>query len=507
MYRILISLIFIIIANGLDCQTTFAKIIDFNATPQYADQIVAYKGHYYMAYTQICINEEGNLLESCGGVIKLDDHANMLDSNLIRKFSDNYECIAIDTTTDKIYLTGEEFYEENYAYRFMVNKFDIMDFKNIKHDFYTFADVDQINYFQKSTLLWKDRLILVGSSRSISDEDIKSLIFSVKDMKIDTSCLIDFGIGTLTWSSFLDLNNNLVLCVGNSPTADSGNKTVIVKLDTNFQEVWRWESPNNVEQLPFGCGLIDGRIVIAMDTPGFSNIASVWCVNPDKSLSWKMEFPEKNSQIFRKIFRLKQLKDGSIMGAGEYGNLTLNKEVKIFKVPFIFKISKDGKFLWEKAFYNTPPIADYAFGYFTDILEAANGDLIAVGRLDNYLEYDPIAKTERPDPDIIIVRTDANGCIDDDCATVTKIEKIVKTDEESTQIESELLFPNPAYDKLELLNPGIVVSIVLYDMNGRKCLEIDHPHKTLDTGRLSGLYIAKIKLISGRTISQKIVIL
>ena len=44
-------------------------------------------------------------------------------------------------------------------------------------------------------------------------------------------------------------------------------------------------------------------------------------------------------------------------------------------------------------------------------LKMENGDLMAVGRIDDYLEYDPIAMTERADPDILIVRTDANGCI------------------------------------------------------------------------------------------------
>lgn len=212
-----------------------------------------------------------------------------------------------------------------------------------------------------------------------------------------------------------------------------------------------------------------------MHTPNFSNIGSVWSINEDKSVSWKMEFPEKTGKILRRISRLKQLEDGNIIGSGTYCNLTLSKEIRILEVPFIFKITKDGQFLWEKAFYNTRPVLDFANGYFSDVVEMENGDLMAVGRIDDFLEYDPIAMTERADSDILVVRTDANGCMDDVCATVTKIEKTVSTVEPNTSsnFPSAFLFPNPSHGEIELMYQFEVSKLTLFNTEGIKVKEIE----------------------------------
>jgi hypothetical protein len=490
-------------------QSRYAKIIDFEGTPQYADQIVEYRGNYCMAYTQVCIDEDGELFESCGGVIKLDDEANMLDSNLIRRFSDNNECIVVDSMQKKIYLTGEEYFKQDYAQRFTVNEFPFDDFKNIKQSYYKYPSSDQINYFQfgGATILNK-KLTFLGSTRSIAFNDIKCLIFALKNALLDTTFLLDFGLGTFPNSTYLDTGGFLSIHIYNQ-IINSNENSIILKLDTNYQEVWRWESPKLGQQLPFGCGLKDGRSIVAMHTLGFSNIGSIWCINEDKSVSWKMEFPEKSGKIKRNINRLKQLKDGSIVGCGVYGNLSLDKEIRILEVPFIFKITKDGQFLWEKAFYNIRPILDFANGYFSDVIEVSNGDLIAVGRIDDYLEFDPIAMTDRPDPDILIVRTDANGCIDDECATVTKINKIVNTQESppTNNLPSAYLFPNPSMGEIELMNHFEVLKLTLYNAEGALVKEVEMPQNKISiSGLPSGMYFVKIYLKAGKIINQKIII-
>ena len=47
-----------------------------------------------MAYTQIGIDEDGELFESQEGTQAMR-YANMLDSNLIRRFSDNNSCLVM----------------------------------------------------------------------------------------------------------------------------------------------------------------------------------------------------------------------------------------------------------------------------------------------------------------------------------------------------------------------------------------------------------------------------
>jgi hypothetical protein len=505
--QILISLI-LIFNQTIDGQTKFAKIIDFGGTPQYADQLVEYKGNYYMAYTQIGVDSDGELLESQGGIIKLDDQANMLDSNLIRSFSDNNNCLVIDSINEKIYFTGEEYFKTDYAHRFMVNEFNIDDFKSVTQSFYKYPNDDQINYFQLGTLLTENKLILIGSSRNVVDTDIKSILFAIDNLSIDTTFTIDFGLSTLPLSLYLDLNNNLVFHFLNQNQNPLNDKTIVLKLDTNFQEVWRWESEKIGLQLPYGCQLSDGRMLVAMHTPGFHNIGSIWCIKEDKSIAWKMEFPEKSGKILRRISRLKQLKDGNIIGCGTYGNLTLSKEIRIVKVPFIFKITKEGQFLWEKAFYNERPILDFVNGYLSDVVEMENGDLMAVGRIDNYLEYDPVVFQGRPDPDILIIRMDANGCIDPKCETITKIESTVSTTQHhETTAYTAFLFPNPSDGSMELMNHTVVASVSVFDLNGSLLFRQADPGRSLDlTGLPTGLYIAHLTLKDNKVIKQKMVV-
>ncbi len=509
MKKKIIFLILLIYSLDLWNQSTYAKIIDYNGTPQYADQLVNYKGHYYMAYTQIGIDEDGELFESQGGVLKLDEYANMLDSNLIRRFSDNNNCLVIDSISEKIFLTGEEYFKTDYAHRFMMNEFKINDFKSITKSFYKYPDEDQINYYQKGSLFQDGNLLLIGSSKNQKEKDIRTLLFSIKDNIIDTSMLIDLGFNTLSWSSYIDKDKLLTLHIYNTDSLIGLNdKSIILKLDTNFQEVWRWESPKLGQQLPHGCQLSDGRSIVAMHTPGYSNIGSVWCINEDKSIAWKMEFPDKNGGQQRRILRLKQIKNGDIVGVGYYGD-TRNDNPDYIQIPFIFRLSKDGTLKWLKAFYRDVklPNDNLVYGYFSDVVEMENGDLMAVGRIDDYLEYDPIAMTERADPDILIVRTDANGCIDAECATVTKIEKTVSTIELSIQenLPYTYLFPNPGSNQLELLNHELVERLQIYSITGELVQSINEPSKTIDLARFKGTYIVNFTLKNGTTFKQKII--
>jgi len=506
--RYLLGIILIYCFYNVSSQTTFAKIMDFNNTPQYADQLVEYKGDYYMAYTQVCIDEDGDLFESCGGVIKLDNHANVLDSNLIRRYSDNNECIVIDSIQNKMYLTGEEYFKRDYAHRFMVNEFALDSFKNIKQSFYKYPSNDQINYFQKSSVQWNNNLILAGSSRDIVDDDIKTLVFGIKKFEPDRIFTFDFGLSTLVWSVDVDINNNLVFYFSNQIRFEN-DRSIILKLDTSFQEVWRWESPKLGEQLPYGCQLSDGRLIVAMHTPGLSNIGSVWCINDDKSIAWKMEFPEINGGQQRRILGLKQLKNGDIVGVGYYGD-TRNDNPDYIQIPFIFRLTNSGQLKWLKAFYRdiTLPNGNIVYGYFSDVVEMENGDLMAVGRIDNFLEYDPIAMTERADPDILVVRTDANGCIDDQCATVTKIEHTVGTTAPapSVDVAYTYLFPNPGTSSLELLNNDLVERLEIFSITGEVVKSIQQPSKTIDVDELKGMYVATFLLKNGSTYRQKLII-
>lgn len=498
-------LLFLFNTGLLVCQTRYVRIIDFDNTPQTVEQIVEYGGYYYLSYTQSCQDAVGNWTDICGGVLKIDEYGHIIDSNRIKSFSDNQNSIVINSKEKKIYLAGEP-YTADYVHKFQVNEFPINNLTSVAKTFYKFPSEDQINYFQKGSILNNDNLIIVGSSRSIENNDIRTILFDIKEGIPDTSFILDLGLGTLTWELYADKDGLITLHVVIMNTGQS-DRSAIIKYDKSYKVKWQWtaENPNGL-QLPYGCELKDGRIIMAMHTPGYSNTGSVWCINPDSTISWKFEFPEKSGMISRKFFRLKQLKNGDIVGVGHYGNRKLNLEKEISRVPFIFRISKEGQFLWEKAFYNVPPVIDYSIGVFLDVEEIENGDLLCVGSIRNYLVNDPVTNGERVDDDILIIRTDADGCVDDRCDTVTRIDTLASTAYSPPGTQDVLLYPNPSDGTMYLGGDEPVASMEVYDLQGKRIVSLTDPGSKVDLTFLRGLYVARLYLKNGRVSHRKIVI-
>ena len=105
-----------------NCQTRYAKIIDFENRPQGAEEILKYNDHFFIHQTGICINEDGDLLEVCSGVILIDEEATILDSLLVRRFSTGKKSLIIDSVHNQIYYVGEEDVKDDYPNAFRVNQ-------------------------------------------------------------------------------------------------------------------------------------------------------------------------------------------------------------------------------------------------------------------------------------------------------------------------------------------------------------------------------------------------
>ena len=491
------------------CQSRYAKIIDFENRPQGAVEIINYKNNFFIHHDGICINEDGNLLEGCCGVILMDDKANILDSVLIRRFSSGKKSLVIDSANNQLYFVGEEDLKDDYPNAFMVNQINIDDlsFKNS----YSLHDgrIEKRKYFQLVSALFNQRLITGGSTNELNDQSTEVLIFMVEQNKIDTFWSINFALGNAVWSSFVDINNRLTLSVLARESA-LNEKAHIPKYDQNLNLVWHWISePTSSTQSTQMCELDNGNIVIALADKTFNNAVKLQCVRPDKSIAWEFKFWDHNTTTARNVYSLKKLKNGDFIGTGTYGNTNINVSSRILRVPYIFRLTADGKMLWEKAFYRDRPVLDFCEGIFSDVEETENGDLIAVGNIRNYLEYDPVVMQGRSDPDIFIVRMDANGCIDDQCEMLTKIipDTLSNTLNTSQAYEEAMLYPNPSNGTLQVLNNKGIANISFYTTQGAVVKEVDAPDQDLLLTDLpSGMYIVHLQLKSGKIIKQKIII-
>lgn len=502
-------LIFVVNFSSGFCQSRFAKIIDFENRPQGAKEIVKYKNNFFIHQTGICIDDDGNLLEVCSGVILIDEEANILDSVLIRRFSTGNESLVIDSAHNQLYFVGEEDVKNDYANAFTVNQINIEDL-SIENS-YTLHDgrAEKRKYFQLVATLFNNKLIVGGNSNELNNQSIDGLIFLIDKNKIDTFWAINFALGNSLGSSFVDVNNQLTLSVLTQENA-LNEKAHILKYDKDLKIKWHWTSElTKSTQIPYICELNSGNIVVALADKTFNNAVKLQCVRLDKSIAWEFKFWDHNTKTARNVYSLKKLKNGDFIGTGTYGNTSINVSSRILRVPYIFRMTSDGKLLWEKAFYRDRPVLDFCEGGFQDVEENENGELIAVGDLRNYLEYDPIVMQGRSDPDIFIVRMDANGCIDDQCEMLTKVlpDSTSNTQNPKPTYTEALLHPNPSDGNLELLNNDAVSSVNFFSSQGVVIKSIHNPGKDIEVPDApSGMYIAHILLKSGKMIKQKIVV-
>ena len=503
--------IIIIIISFVEGQNRYAKIVDFDSRPNVAQEILKYNNKYFIHHADKCFDDDQRNFEDCCGIIIIDEDGRIYDKQLIKKFSTGNASLITDTLNQTIYLAGEEVVFNDYPNRFTVYQFNPTSLSLQDSFFLHDGNPEKRKYYQLVTTFFNQKLIVGGATNEWNDQNGEGLLFTIdlEHYKIDTILSINFRDRISIWNSLTDKNGQLTISVFSQDRLN--DRSHILKYDENFNTVWHWISERTEStQLPFICETESGNIVVALSATGFNKIARLLCIREDQSIEWEFNFPGNSSKIQRTINSLKRLRNGDIVGIGYFGHTTLNSGgTIILKVPYVFRLTSTGKLLWQKAFYRDRPVLDFCNGYFNDVVELDNGDLIAVGRLDNYLEYDPVVMQGRIDPDILIVRMDANGCIDDDCKMLTKIypDTTSSTTNTISEVEEAMLYPNPAHGGMYLLGNDEVSKITFFTLQGVLAHEIFKPSDEITLPDfLSGLYIAHVHLKSGKVIKQKIVI-
>ncbi|MBK9735933.1 MAG: hypothetical protein IPO92_13635 [Saprospiraceae bacterium] len=133
------------------------------------------------------------------------------------------------------------------------------------------------------------------------------------------------------------------------------NYRKLVKYDSNFNTVWSYTSDSLIRNESYikGCELLDGRIAFVYGHPKLSSgLNSVRCVNLDSTISWQYDW-KSTATWKRKIRRLKVLRNGDILGCGEYAATVGN--FRVDGSGFMFRLDSDGKLLWEHAYVEVAP--------------------------------------------------------------------------------------------------------------------------------------------------------
>ena len=487
-------------------QNTFHKIIDYDGSPQNGMEVVKYNDEFIIHWAGICQNDEGKLLEPCCGVVVLDSNATTINRKIIKKFSTGLTSMIIDTMSKIIFLSGEPIGDYG-NHRFMLNKLSLDDLDHLSSDYFSSHDKNQIDYSQILTKYKDKSLFIIGSGIDSIKNNKNILILKITEGILDTSAVISLGESTTVWSSLINKRQNLVLSFEVREKLKDYYYTIEYNDDfVPIRQVVLGENKGNI--WPRICELENGNLVMTVSEDKYRQIASILCIDSLNNKVWHYNFPFNSNQIQRQLSQLKVLKNGDILGVGYYGNLGLNLNTKISAVPYIFRMTSNGKLLWEKAFYRETTGNISAYGDFKDFVELETGDLFVVGKIANYLDFDPIVQLGRTDLDLFVVRMNAQGCIDDKCEFLTNVTpRLSGTDEGNfDSLGDVVIYPNPADKSFYLKNNSPVKTIIIRTLQGTQLKKISEPPNEISTSELiPGTYFINIQLDNGEVIVKKLI--
>lgn len=259
----------------------------------------------------------------------------------------------------------------------------------------------------------------------------------------------------------LDSGNALLVCDAFkdiiSPPSDRWKvpvKTILIKVDSVGNELWRWIDPSNDGRAAFSfqktrdggyisCGLnIGDRDSINWD---YSYQPCIIKWRNDLSIEWKKWYDDfRKDSIGGELFDIKELSDGSFIACGNGGET----KTELIRGGIILKVDSNGNLIWRK-YYSAFPDSSAnrnIENYLYDIDVFESGDIIAVGET-------------RPTWGIgqraWILRTDSNGCIVDSNWCGWNSIEVEPTTPKAWQAQNELfIYPNPANDVINItFNP------------------------------------------------------
>lgn len=181
---------------------------------------------------------------------------------------------------------------------------------------------------------------------------------------------------------------------------------------------------------------------------------------------------------------LKVTSNGDIIGCGSV-------QPPGFNDGYIFRISGDGKMLWERRINIKDNLDDrYDIFAFTCLAEDSAGNIVVAGEYRNSFYKDQNG---------ILVKMDANGCIEGyNCTDRIVLDKFTVALVELTKSEATFdLYPNPVSHVLQIdcLDSSLEYGVEVLDLLGRVLLSKTNQSSaiTLDCSELlSGMYIVNI---------------
>ncbi|MBK8622041.1 MAG: T9SS type A sorting domain-containing protein [Saprospiraceae bacterium] len=462
-------------------------------------QIKEINGKYFLSTFNSC----GTFI--CDGISEIDIEGNLLNHIKINHFSHNLHALVQKPNSDTLIYTGERNLEnkddEYFMYIIESGNLTIIDSTSIKEESNPFY-----NLFQNGTCFYNNNLIVSGDGLATDIKGNHSLVyFLYPDYTIDTLLTFQFTRGnTNIWEQYVDHDGLLTFHFWYDNFDEYEFRSRIIKINEDKEVVWDWVSPPIQDAIkPYGFQHSEGFTVVCLPEWNHRSNVNLVAINQDGTTRWSHFFPEP--KIYKKRYpaRVKEMRNGDILVMGYYDERDYIPG--IFQAPFMCRYSKEGKLLWERTYFTDYGASRVSTGLIFDMIEHDDGRIMAVGQIRE--------GNVPPYTDILILTTDADGCITPGCGVLNKLNDLIsETEEVEKREEIEVkVSPNPIHDVIQLIwekNRSEDIMIRIFDPTG----EIKYIGKGLD-GHIeidaknwtSGMYIIQYQTQKGIIQYQKMI--
>lgn len=443
----------------LNGQNTFVKIIDLDSLPQYAKQILKIENKYYLSVFNSC----GTYV--CDGVIEISMDGEIIKETKINNLSNNFKSLTFDSANNIILYSGEivkpEFPDDHFIlFKIDKNNLNILDSVFIRDQNSSF-----VKMFQSGLVSLKNQTLLSGIGRDAENSPAKSLIYFLNpDYTVDTLLTFQFTRGnTSIWEQYVDHDGLLTFHFWYDNFDEYEFRSRIIKINEDKEVVWDWVSPPIQNAIkPYGFQHSEGFTVVCLPEWNHRSNVNLIAINKDGTTRWSHFFPEP--KIYKKRYpaRVKELRNGDILVMGYYDERDYTPG--IYQAPFMSRYSIDGKLLWERTYFTDYGASRVSTGLIFDMIEHDDGRIMAVGQIRE--------GNVPPYTDILILTTDADGCITPGCGALNKLNDLISETEEVAiaQKNAVRVSPNPFDNVLQVKwenNHSERIKVSVFDSMGR----------------------------------------
>ena len=489
----------IIIYNTHFSQNTFAKIVDIENRPQYALQLLKADDRYFITQFNSC----GNLSYVCDGVSEISENGEFINGVEIPFMSHNLNSLLYDNINKYLIYTGEktqQLVRDKFVfYTIDPSNLSILDSFFIADSILKFNNKIQLtaSYYNKNFVISGNGIKEGGQGNQVVN------YFLNPDYTIDTLLTFQFTRGnTNIWEQYVDHDGLLTFHFWYDNFDEYEFRSRIIKVNEDKEVVWDWVSPNIKKSIfPYGMQHSEGFTLVCLPEWNHQSNVNLVAVNKDGTTRWSHFYPDPKIYKKREARRVKELKNGDILVMGLYEDRELTP--RIYQAPYMSRFSKEGKLLWERTYFTDYGSSQVSTGYIYDMIEHDDGRIMAVGQIREV--------NGPPYTDILILTTDADGCIIPGCGVLNKLNDLISETEE-VDIKNEVevkVSPNPIHDIIQLKwekNQGEDIMIRIFDATGeiKYIGKGSYGHKTIDVGNwTSGMYILQYQTQKGIIQYQK----